>query len=151
MILAPPQAYTKETMKKAFQWLESQEGDWTECIKDTSIVVRLYLNSKERGGKVPQTKEFQEELKKFCTPNTEIQPPTPANPIPITQTSNPLTVDEAIPPCDTKASYEAQTPLDSKSLYAVQKAKEIINLDRDEDALRVLIQVGYSTLCSTLR
>ena len=62
----PPQAYTKETLQKAYSWLLSQPTSTKEMAHDQSTLVSLYLRAVRNGEatlEVPSAQQFKKELK----------------------------------------------------------------------------------------
>ena len=67
------QAYSKETAKEALSWLQNQDTDLKDQIKDIGMAVTLYLNSKK---KYRKPEAFKDELSQFSktTPPTQNTP-----------------------------------------------------------------------------
>jgi len=66
----PPQAYTKETLQKAYAWLLTQNSSVKEMAQDQNILVSLYLKAL-RGGEgaleTPSIQNFKQELKSLAS------------------------------------------------------------------------------------
>lgn len=65
----PPQAYTKETLLKAYQWLMGQNSSIKEMATTPDILVSLYLKATRDGDSVlerPSIKNFKNELKSLA-------------------------------------------------------------------------------------
>ena len=65
----PPQAYTKEILLKAYQWLMSQDSSIKEIATTPDILVSLYLKATRDGDSVlerPSIKNFKNELKNLA-------------------------------------------------------------------------------------
>ncbi|UYL08771.1 hypothetical protein B9G69_017145 [Bdellovibrio sp. SKB1291214] len=65
----PPQAYTKETLLKAYQWLMSQNSNIKEIATTPDMLVSLYLKSMRDGDSAlerPSIKNFKSELKNLA-------------------------------------------------------------------------------------
>jgi hypothetical protein len=65
----PPQAYTKETLLKAYQWLMSQNSNIKEIATTPDMLVSLYLKSVRDGESAlerPSIKNFKSELKNLA-------------------------------------------------------------------------------------
>ena len=152
MSLAPPQAYTKETVKEALAWLNEQQSDWSLYIKDMDIAVRLYLKSRSQNKLKTKQNIFTEELKKICVDSCEF----PKEAISLNE-KNPEGEGEekSSPPAteDITSSYFSpeEFSLDSRSQNLIEKAKDKLNLTQDDEVLRLLIQVGYQALHSLLK
>ena len=151
MSLAPPQAYTKETVKEAFAWLNERQSDWSLYVKDIDTAVRFYLKSRSQN-KLKTKQSITEELKKLCVDSCEF----PKETIPL-DTKSPEQERErkSSPPAteDITSSYfsSEEFSLDSRSQNLIEKAKEKLNLTQDDEVLRLLIQIGYQSLQSLLK
>ena len=65
----PPQAYTKETLLKAYQWLMSQNSSIKEIATTPDMLVSLYLKATRDGDSAlerPSIKNFKNELKNLA-------------------------------------------------------------------------------------
>ena len=65
----PPQAYTKETLAKAFAWLQTQNDSIKELASAPDILVSLYLKTKMQGENSlerPSIQNFKNELKSLA-------------------------------------------------------------------------------------
>ncbi|MBX2994369.1 MAG: hypothetical protein KF681_06095 [Bdellovibrionaceae bacterium] len=65
----PPQAYTKETLVKAYQWLQHQNGSIKEIATNPDILVSLFLKAKLQGDSAlerPSIQNFKKELKNLA-------------------------------------------------------------------------------------
>ncbi|QLY27495.1 hypothetical protein [Bdellovibrio sp. KM01] len=74
----PPQAYTKETLLKAYQWLMSQNSNIKEIATTPDMLVSLYLKSVRDGESAlerPSIKNFKSELKSLSAMMGELDRP----------------------------------------------------------------------------
>ncbi|MBX2987632.1 MAG: hypothetical protein KF802_07020 [Bdellovibrionaceae bacterium] len=65
----PPQAYTKDTMLKAYQWLQAQPSNIREMALTPDILVSLYLKASRDGEQSldrPSIQNFKAELKNLA-------------------------------------------------------------------------------------
>lgn len=65
----PPQAYTKETLQKAYSWLLRQAPEIKEMARDQEILVSLYLKAQRNGEESldrPSIHNFRSELKNLA-------------------------------------------------------------------------------------
>ncbi len=66
----PPQAYTRETVAEAFEWMKSQSPSTRDLAKDANTLVSLYLNAKRhkriKNMQPGDSAEFQNELKSLA-------------------------------------------------------------------------------------
>lgn len=167
----PPQAYTKETLLKAYNWLQNQSDAVREVATTPDQLVSLYLKS-SRGGVTqeslerPSVQNFKSELKNLAgmmgdlekknapTEPTYYQHPV-APPPPPQQTytpAQPTPTYVAAPPAAT-ASQPAAAPQTTKSLdemtqSLIREVKTELNLSSDQEALRMLVKIGYQKVQS---
>lgn len=91
----PPQAYTRETMITAFQWLQTQSPQIRELATTPDLLISLYQKAQIQGKDAlerPQLQNFKSELRnlagmmgEFDTSNPEAgHPPTNAHAMPLT-------------------------------------------------------------------
>ncbi len=65
----PPQAYTRETMVKAYQWVQSQNAHIRELATTPDLLVSLYLKAQMQGNECldrPSIQNFKSELKSLA-------------------------------------------------------------------------------------
>lgn len=131
------QAYTQQTVKKAMSWLEQQPSGLSQSIKDVNTAVELYLRNQKDTEAETSTK-FTKELKKFCDqeslPDSEALPPAHSAPFSF---------------AETESSFEES--LDIKSQNLLKQTAEELNLSSPQEALRLLIQLGYKSLQNFLK
>ncbi|MGZ3744151.1 MAG: hypothetical protein ACXWRE_03345 [Pseudobdellovibrionaceae bacterium] len=165
----PPQAYTKDTLTKAYMWLVHQNASIRELATTPDILCSLFLKAQRSGDEsldAPSIQNFKKELKslagmmgelegknslarpsqqaQFVTPT--FQPPLPIQPqLPI----QPPPPKQA-PVQSTSVSLDMLSQLDGRSKEMISEVREQLNLSCDMEALRLLISLGYSkakTLC----
>lgn len=157
----PPQAYTKDTLAKAFAWLQAQNDSIKELASSPDILVSLYLKTKMQGEaslERPSIQNFKNELKSLAGMMgefevTETNPPTTAqqqmqlhNQQQIQQRQMPQSQHAQPAPLHPQTQSQAQAALlalDAKSLTMIQEVKVSLNLSSDAEALRALIAVGF--------
>ncbi len=138
----PPQAYTKETLQKAYAWLLTQNESVKGIAQDQNILVSLYLKAQRNGEaslEAPSIQNFKQELKSLANMIGEFQPmpsmtqPThlPA-PAPVQQTQQ--QVQKPIPATDLN--------FDIETLKALNLVRETLNLSSEQEALRALVALG---------
>lgn len=84
----PPQAYTKETMLKAYQWLMVQNSSIKEMATTPDILVSLYLKATRDGDHSldrPSIQNFKNELKSLAGMMGELDRPQPVMGTPVQQ------------------------------------------------------------------
>lgn len=142
----PPQAYTKETLTKAYMWLAHQNSSIKELATTPDILVSLFLKAQRNGEEAldrPSIQNFKNELKSLAglmgelESKNALQPSLPLQP-PIPQVNqHPKQVSFQPPPADPTAQ------LDAKSKALIAEVRENLNLSSDQEVLRLLISLGY--------
>lgn len=164
----PPQAYTKDTLMKAYAWLMVQSESVREMATTPDILISLYLKINRDGESVldrPSIQNFKNELKSLAglmgqleEPQAQLEPlplldPQPQKAqttfTPQIKTEIKQTTAEATPPVESSSmlpsnSYSFLESLDEQSLAMIQESKNDFNLSSDIETLRMLIKIGYS-------
>jgi hypothetical protein len=148
----PPQAYTRDTLVKAIDWVAHQPESLRAQATNADTLVALYLQSKRRG--TPSTypvsgESFTEDLKSLAKDLEQFSTPASAPPV-----SSPLSTREHVPP-PPRASFTEPAPLaqwnvDSKSWTQARQLKERLNLSSESEALRMMIALGAERLSALL-
>ncbi|KYG70396.1 hypothetical protein AZI85_00100 [Bdellovibrio bacteriovorus] len=89
----PPQAYTKETLLKAYQWLTVQNSSIKEMATTPDILVSLYLKATRDGDHAlerPSIQNFKNELRSLAGMMGELD--GPARPVMAQPQPTPVTV-----------------------------------------------------------
>ncbi len=147
----PPQAYTKETLQKAYSWLLTQSASIKEMASSQDMMISLYLKAQRSGDaslETPSIQNFKQELKSLAGIMGDLQVP-----------SQPAFHTQSIPPSHMTAAntqpYFAPQPanlnhaaasagsLDSVSMQFLSEVKQGLNLSSDAEALRAIIAMGY--------
>lgn len=167
----PPQAYTKETLLKAYAWLQNQAPHIREMATTPDIMVSLFLKASRDGDSAldrPSIQNFKSELKSLAglmgaldkpviaSPQTTVSAPPPLISTAATPSASPSAASvSSTPPPSTLAStsipasaasdakMEHSLGLDPRSLEMIRQTREQLNLSQDSEALRYLISVGY--------
>lgn len=140
---APPQAYTRDTLVKAIDWIAHQSDAIRGQATNADSLVALYLQSKRRNGASSSSsypvsgeaftedlKSLAKDLEKFSTPQQA--PPTQKN---VSFEPSP------------KAQGNAQSwHVDSRSWTQAKALKERLNLSSEGEALRMMIALGAEKL-----
>ncbi len=158
----PPQAFTKETLQKAYAWLLTQNSSIKEMANTQDMLISLYLKA-QRGGEsaldTPSIQNFKQELKSLANLMGDLQttqtPPAPhisTSPISASALNAPI----AQQPASTAYSAQLDQPtyslgqnsallsqLDGASFNALVDVKNTLNLSSEVEALRALIALGY--------
>jgi hypothetical protein len=159
----PPQAYTKDTLQKAYAWLLSQSASVKEMAQDQNILVSLYLKAQRNGDAVletPSIQNFKQELKSLANMMGDFQSPQqiataasvhmPPAHVQASQTNATATaaaVSTSHVTTTTVSQSRVSTGLDvagfdQKTLEAIQQVRETFNLSSDSEALRALVSLG---------
>lgn len=151
----PPQAYTKDTLVKAYQWLQHQNDSIREMATNPDILVGLFLKAKLQGESAldrPSIQNFKSELKSLAGMMGEfevIDPSLAAS----AQTIKGGAVS-SVTASEQNRAVEAKKPvstpffkdLDAQSIQMIHEVKNILNLGSEQEALRALIAVGHNHL-----
>jgi hypothetical protein len=149
MSFLAPQAYTKETLSKAFDWLQYQPDAVKQVATSPDVLVSLFLKAQRQGidnidvDAPVSSKRFLSDLKSLKKDFAPFEEPQAASQLHQTQLSQTQTVTVT----ETKASsvpvqgsYLQQ--IDQNSLLAIQEVQTRFNLSTPQEALRMLISVG---------
>ncbi len=75
----PPQAYTKETLQKAYAWLLTQSPSIKDMASTQDMLISLYLKAQRNGDaslEAPSIQNFKQELKSLAGLMGDLQTPT---------------------------------------------------------------------------
>lgn len=154
----PPQAYTKDTLLKAYQWLTTQNSSIKEIATTPDILVSLYLKATRDGDSAldrPSIQNFKHELKSLAGMMGELDRPIA---IPSTgQQTKTSPAPSSPPPATNGTNSLGQTStsflelLDESSQSMIHEVKIEFNLSSDVEALRLLIKVGHTRSKALLR
>ena len=152
----PPQAYTREVVANAYNWLQSQPENIRRMAQNTDTLVALYLRAKRNSDgiqvghqTVPQTLEqepaagvenFRSQLKNLATEIQQFIPePEKSAPPQMVQ------AEPTFPPAKMSGNLEINS-LDQHSLEILRKVRQHLNLGSDLEALRMLLVLGFEKL-----
>lgn len=168
----PPQAFTKETLQKAYTWLLTQPPSIKEMASTQDMLISLYLKAQRSGDAsldTPSIQNFKQELKSLAGIMGDLQTPPAAQQATTTvshsttssssqsshqgasytHTINPSSsyVSQAATNAAAAASHATAafslSQLDATSLQALSDVKMTLNLSSEAEALRALISLGY--------
>lgn len=159
----PPQAFTKDTLQKAYQWLLQQNASIKDLATSQDVLVSLYLKAQRDGHsslETPTIQNFKQELKSLVnlmgdlqgsqnTPHTSSPSATMAGSIAPPSSGLGATISSAVSQPSAATSSSTQTlglHLDPQSLAAIAEIRANLNLGSDTEALRSLISIGYKHL-----
>lgn len=146
----PPQAYTKETLLKAYSWLQNQNDHIKELATTPDILISLYIKAKMNGNaalETPSIQNFKTELKNLAGMMGEFDDQKET----VVQTPVAPTASSMTQPSAANHAASVQNPmgleldnrLDFRSLTMLREIKNEFNLSSDQEALRLLISVGH--------
>lgn len=156
---------SRQTLQKALHWLEKQPGNWSELIKDSDVAVKMYLKSQNKSS-INSKENWVKEVSPFLKPEPDkldsietqsfrkkevfslTKKDSPSNNSDISrkgQNSPPADWADLLPQKKTSTQKKAFF-LDQVSLSALEKTKKELNLEKEEEALRLLIQLGQQSL-----
>ena len=146
----PPQAYTKETLVKAYAWLQNQNDHIKELASNTDVLVSLYLRAKLQGEAAlerPSIQNFKNELRNLAGMMGEFEAPAAPAPAPASKSVRHEPQAPQFDSTDTKLDLK----LDMKSQSLIQEVKIQLNLSSDAEALRLLIAVGHNQVKALIK
>lgn len=157
----PPQAYTREVVATAYNWLQAQPENIRRMAQNTDTLVALYLRAK-RNAESAQTLEqepaagvenFRSQLKNLATEIQQFVPEQekyiPASlPQEIVNTYVPPQAPAQTRPSSSHADFNS---LDPHSLEILKKVRQHLNLGSDVEALRMLLVLGFEKLQSLFK
>lgn len=149
----PPQAYTKDTLLKAYQWLTGQSASIKEMASSPDILVSLYLKATRDGDSAlerPSIKNFKTELKSLAGMMGELdRGPLATTPMPQSFMSSPqqameTTTQTVVLSQQTTTPAQSLDSLDARTRDMIREVKEGLNLSSDMEALRLLVKLGHT-------
>ncbi len=168
----PPQAYTRDTLVKAIEWMNTQSQALRERASSADLIVSYYLQACRKTAvqmEAPVSQEsfkqdlrhLAEDLKQFEEPSApppHIQParsfsgvePLFGNPeppihyhyIPPHQQQHQHAPPPPLQPAPQPKPPSAQWTIDPKSLAMAREVQNKLNLSCEREALRMLIALG---------
>ena len=146
----PPQAYTKDTLVLAYAWLQSQNESIKEIATSPDNLVSLYLKAKSQGEAAlerPSIKNFKSELKSLAGMMGEFEvmdsEKVSEKPMGVRVRANSNGISNMASEVKTNPGNDFQN-LDLQSLTMIQEVKTKLNLSSEQEALRLLLSVGYN-------
>lgn len=154
MSFLAPQAYTKETLAKAFDWLQHQAPEVAQAATTPDNLVAIYMKAQRTGqlnldmDAPVSSKKFIDDLKSLKKEMAPFEDAVPVAkpevmPTPPPSFSSPqMYVRETASFTRETAQPPASLQLDARSLEAVTEIQNRFNLSSPQEALRMLISVG---------
>ena len=159
----PPQAYTRDVLVKAIDWVATQSPTMRERASSADALVSMYLQARRRASEwqheAPVSgenfrndlKHLAEDLKQFEEPSAppqvnhvphvhvpEMRYEAPLPPPPPVQQPPPPKAYTAPPPPVAAGGWV----IDSRTLSAAKEIQARLNLSSDAEALRFLVTLG---------
>ena len=158
----PPQAYTKDTLLRAYAWLQNQNPSIRAMATTPDILVSLYLKTTRDGDASldrPSIQNFKNELKSLAGLMGELeisqkietqkaipsQRPPPITPMAYSTDEKPFLASSKISePLGTGSLATLNSEnLDTLSIEMLEEIKNGFNLSDQKEALRLVIKLGY--------
>ncbi len=166
-----PQAYTKEDVAKAYNWLQTQPDYVKNMATNKETMVALYLKARRDGiGSIENTapvssKNFKSQLQSLASEMEQFDTQkSPASTIPNTNpphqaSSSSINQDTQIqnlvqefqkPMAQTFLPTQDQKSLslslDPRSEQIIRSVKAQLNMDSEKDIIRMLLVLGYDRI-----
>lgn len=148
----PPQAYTRETLQKAYTWLLSQSASVKDLATSQDMLVSMYLKAQRNGEaalETPSIQNFKQELKNLAHMMGDLQTaPAAGGKTAVVNGLSQQFTEISTPSVPTQAanghsgSSSISVQLDAQSMKALGEVKATLNLSSDSEALRALIALG---------
>jgi len=136
----PPQAYTKDTLTKAYMWLVHQSDAIKELATTPDILVSLFLKAQRNGDEAldtPSIQNFKKELKSLAGMMGDLDSRAAPAPQVVVQQAKQVNIQ------NNHVSMDMTAQLDAKSKAMLAEVREQLNLSCDLEAVRLLISLGY--------
>lgn len=158
----PPQAYTRDTLVKAIEWVSTQPTAIRERANSADLIVSYYLQARRRMTaaqmEAPVSGEtFKSDLKHLAQDLKQFEEPSVFPMAPPTQPSRSLS-EIPIPPAAPRVSVTPPPPpsqdpapsapkvitwtVDPRSLAAARELQQRLNMSSETEAIRMLITLG---------
>ena len=165
----PPQAYTREILTSAFNWLQTQPESVKKTATSPDTLVGLFRRAQRYGNSsvendapissqnfMTDLKSLAEGLKEFEEPKERPQERrAPVMPPPMAERAAPTPSNERIYQSSTSFSGSAPASelvqlVNARSLQMIQEVKNTLNLSSDAEALNMMVAVAYKNLKNLL-
>jgi hypothetical protein len=145
----PPQAYTKDTLIKAYEWLQTQSDSIKQIATSPDVLVSLYMKAQMQGEDAlhrPSIKNFKHDLKNLADMMSEWGP-SQAHMTATSHSGSSMAVSQATH-TETRVSNSVSTTkeipaLDPAFRDKVREIQHLFGLSREAEALSLLINIGY--------
>ena len=154
----PPQAYTQDTMKQAFAWLQAQPAEFRNSITNPDQLVLVYLRAK-RGGESSSSKSasaqvFSSELKSLAKEMNQFDPQHSMQQN--MQTSQGLHQGVSYHAQQQPLFIEPKEPIgqavfiDTNTHALLEEVRSQLNLSSEAESLRMLVRLGFERVKAIL-
>lgn len=144
----PPQAFTKDTLMQAYQWLQGQSPNVKELATSPDVLVSLYFKAKSQGLEFlekPSIQNFKDELKSLAGKMGEFDGKV-AKTVAHQQQVNPSAPTVTAKTSTNTENSSSESQLDQASRLMISEIKSTFNLSTDSEAMRLIISTGYHKL-----
>lgn len=166
----PPQAYTRDTLVKAIEWLSCQPSSVRERANSADLVVSYYLQACRKAAVANEApvsgenfktdlKHLAQDLKQFeessappqmgrLSAHLPVEEPPPLRIEPLRRLAEtfpppePIFKPEPLPPRIEAAPKPLAWPVDARSTHAARELHQRLNLSSEMEALRMLVTLG---------
>lgn len=149
MSFLPPQAYTKETLSKAFDWLQYQPDQVKQVAVSPDVLVGLFLKAQRQGldhidvDAPVSSKRFLSDLKNLKKDMAQFDDGSSSAQNSVqTQVTQTTTVSETKSMNVNSSASSLLGALDAQSLQSIRIVQERFNLSTPQEALRMIVAVG---------
>lgn len=141
----PPQAYTKDVLVKAVEWLQTQPPQIRDRAQSADAMVSLYLQARRRTSEwqseAPVSGEnFKSDLRNLAQDLKQFEE-SPAPPTAPEIHHEPVYRPPSSPPHHS-ASPKASWSPDPRTLSAAREIQSRLNLSSEAEAIRMLVTLG---------
>jgi hypothetical protein len=157
----PPQAYTREFLTSAFNWLQTQPESVRKAATSPDALVALFRRAQRYGASslemdapvssqnfMSDLKNLAEGLKQFDGPEPKIAVPNPGSAPTIAQTlSSAANSFQDLLPQPSAAPLQA---LNERARQMIQEVKTELNLSSDTEAINMMVSLAYKSLKNLL-
>lgn len=151
----PPQAYTREVLTTAFNWLQTQPDSVKKLATTPDALVGLYMRAQRFGHSSLETdapvssqafmsdlKNLAEGLKQFEEPQSQRR---------TSAVSGPMSPPPSGPsPASTPYPEAHLNGLNQRTWAMIHEVKNQLNLSSDADAINMMIALAYKSLKNLL-
>jgi hypothetical protein len=156
----PPQAYTREMLVKAYEWLNTQPAAVRERTPTADALMATFLqvrrrmaqNEKQESWDQPtasSVEAFKTDLRNLAEGLRQFEEPSHTERLPPPlQRPTPGPEQRQLPPSvERSAQPTAEASLfDAKTMGWVREVRTRLNLSSDQEAARAMIAIGYARL-----